>query len=116
VTDEEWARVFAAFGPRVPDPDELARRIRNPDLGAPGMELLRHLDVVDRLARISCPTLVCAGRLDPVTPVAAAQEIAGALPPGVGRLAVVEGAGHFPWLDRPDAYWPLITSFVARRR
>jgi pimeloyl-ACP methyl ester carboxylesterase len=26
---------------------------------------------------------------------------------------VIDGAGHFPWLDRPDLYWPLITAFVA---
>jgi pimeloyl-ACP methyl ester carboxylesterase len=37
VTDEEWDRVFAAFGPRVPDQQQLGRRIRNPDLGARGM-------------------------------------------------------------------------------
>lgn len=111
-TDDEWAAVFAAFGPRVPSREELARRIGNSGLGAPGMELLRRLDVVDQLARISCPTLVCVGQVDPVTPVAAAQEIVNALPPGIGQLAVIEAAGHFPWLDRPDRYWSLITTFV----
>ena len=102
VTDEEWARVFAAFGPHVPSTEELARRIRNPKLGTTGMELLRRLDVVDQLARITCPTLVCVGDLDAVTPVGASQEIVGALPPGLGTLEVIEGAGHFPWLDNPD--------------
>ena len=33
VTDAEWARVFAAFGPAVPDADELARRTQNPESG-----------------------------------------------------------------------------------
>jgi pimeloyl-ACP methyl ester carboxylesterase len=112
VTGDEWARVFAAFGPHVPSQQELARRIRNTDLGAPGMERLRQLDVVDQLTGIRCPTLVCVGQADPVTPVTAAQEIADALPAPIGQLAVIDGAGHFPWLDRPDHYWSLMSTFV----
>ena len=69
VTAEEGSRVFAAFGPNVPDDEQLGRRIRNPELGAHGMELLRKFDAVERLAAIDCPTLVCVGELDAVTPV-----------------------------------------------
>ncbi len=76
------------------------------------MELLRGFDVVDQLVRIDCPTLVCVGELDPVTPVDAAHEIVDALPEGIGRLEVIEGAGHFPWKDVPDRYFPLIVGFV----
>jgi hypothetical protein len=54
--------------------------------------------------------------LDPATPVAAAREIADALPEGSARLEVVEGAGHFPWKDAPDRYWPLVTGFVTTPR
>jgi pimeloyl-ACP methyl ester carboxylesterase len=74
---------------------------------------MRAFDGVDRLAEIVCPTLVCVGELDPITPVAAAREIAGALPVGSARLEVIEGAGHFTWKDAPDRYWPLVTEFVA---
>jgi proline iminopeptidase len=112
ITDEQWAEVFAAFGPRVPGAQQLARRIQNPELGRPGLDLLRRLNVTSRLADITCPTLVCVGELDPVTPVAAAREIAGALPPEIGRLEVIHGAGHFPWLDQPGVYWPLISGFT----
>ena len=76
------------------------------------MELLRRFDVVDQLDRIDCPTLVCVGELDPVTPVDAAREIYDALPRGIGRLEVIEGAGHFPWKDVPERYFPLIEDFV----
>ena len=76
------------------------------------MDLLRRLDVTSQLAGITSPTLVCVGELDPVTPVAAAREIVGALSPGIGRLEVIQGAGHFPWLDQPGLYWPLITGFA----
>jgi proline iminopeptidase len=109
---DEWARVFAAFGPRVPDQDALARRVQHLELSAVGMDLIRRLDVVDQLSRVACPALVCVGRLDPVTPVSAAEEIVSALPAQVGHLEVLEGAGHFPWLDCPGRYWPVITSFV----
>jgi pimeloyl-ACP methyl ester carboxylesterase len=115
-TADEWAKVFAAFGPHVPSRAELARVVRNPDLGTTGMDRLRELDVVDQLTRISCPTLVCVGRADPVTPVAAAREIVDALPATIGQLAVIDGAGHFPWLDRPDHYWSLISTFIATVR
>ncbi len=116
IADEEWARVFAAFGPRVPDREQLGRRKRNPEVGEPGMELLRRFDVVDQLADIDCPTLVCVGELDPVTPVDAAREIVDALPGSIGRLEVIEGAGHFPWKDEPGRYWAVIEGFVAGQR
>ncbi len=113
VSDEEWARVFAAFGPHVPDAQQMARRTRNPELGPHGMELLRRLDILDQLPRIECPTLVCVGELDSVTPVDASREIVGALRAGVGRLEVIAGAGHFPWLDAPAAYAAVLREFVA---
>jgi proline iminopeptidase len=112
VTDAEWAPVFAAFGPHVPSTDELERRIRNPALGLAGMALLRALDVRDQLGSVDCPTLVCVGDRDPVTDVGAAQEIVAGLPPSVARLEVLEGAGHFPWLDAPGRYWPLVRAFI----
>ncbi len=112
VTDHEWASVFEAFGPHVQSDEELARRVKNLDVGAVGMDLLRNYDIVDRLAAITSPTLVCVGDRDPVTSVAAAEEIVGAIPPGIARLEVVEGAGHMIWLDDQDGYWPRIAAFV----
>ena len=77
------------------------------------MELLRRLDIVDQLPRIECPTLVCVGELDSVTPVEASREIVGALRAGVGRLEVIAGAGHFPWLDAPAEHAATLREFVA---
>jgi pimeloyl-ACP methyl ester carboxylesterase len=112
VSDEEWARVFAAFGPNVPDAETLARRTRNMEVAEVGMALMRRFDTLDELARVSSPTLVVVGDLDPVTPVAAAQEIVDALAPGIGRLAVIDGAGHFPWLDQPKATFDVIAQLL----
>ena len=71
--------------------------------------------MLDRLGRVDCPTVVGVSELDPITPVAAARELAAALPEGTARLAVFEGAGHFTWKDTPDRYWPLLLEFVADR-
>ncbi len=112
VTDEESARVFAAFGRHLPDEEQLARRRQNLELNPHGMELIRRLDIVDQLSRVDSPTLVSVGELDPVTPVAAAEEIVAALPEGIAQLEVIDGAGHFPWKDAPDGYWPMIIEFI----
>jgi hypothetical protein len=71
---------------------------------------MNRFDVLHELAGIACPTLVCVGELDPITPVVAAREIVDALPHS--RLEILEGAGHFPWKDVPDRYWPLLVDFV----
>ncbi len=113
VTEEEWARCWRLFGPWVIGDRERARTVVNRELNAHALPLLREFDVLDRLSAIECPTLVCVGELDPITPVAAAGEIVDALPAGIGRLEVLEGAGHFAWRDTPDRYWPLLLDFVA---
>ena len=68
------------------------------------MELVRRTDIVDQLSRVDAPTLVAVGELDPVTPVAAAEEIVGALSEGIGHLEVIDGAGHWAWKDAPDRF------------
>lgn len=108
---EDNRRALAAFGPRRPDDDTYARIISNPDLQAATRDVAR-FDVVDELHRIDVPTLVTVGALDPVTPVAAAQELAGGLPAASGHLEVLDNAGHFPWLDDPDRYWPHVERFI----
>jgi pimeloyl-ACP methyl ester carboxylesterase len=112
VTDEEWARCWPLFGPRVVGDEGRARTVVNEALNRPGLDLMRGFDVVDQLGGIDCPTLVCVGELDPITPVSAACEIVDALPARSARLEVIEGAGHFAWLDAPDRYWPLLAEFV----
>lgn len=111
-TPEEWAARWRLFGPWVPGEEEFARVVAHQALNAHGLELLREFDVVEQLGGIACPTLVCVGELDPITPVAAARELVDALPGGIARLEILEGAGHFTWRDAPDRYWPLLTEFV----
>jgi pimeloyl-ACP methyl ester carboxylesterase len=112
VADEEWTRVFAAFGPRRPDAGQEARVPKNLELNERGMEVIRRLDIVDQLSLVESPTLVAVGELDPVTPLAAAEEIVESLPEGIAQLEVVHAAGHFTWLDAPDRYWPMVVGFI----
>jgi pimeloyl-ACP methyl ester carboxylesterase len=112
VTEDESARVFAAFGPRVPTDEERARTRTNRELNPYGMALVRRCDILDQLNRVASPTLVSVGRLDPVTPVGAAEEIVAALPERVAQLKVIDGAGHFTWLDAPERFWPTIVEFI----
>jgi pimeloyl-ACP methyl ester carboxylesterase len=113
-TADEHQRVLAGFGPNRPDDDTVARITPNPDLQVVTPQVAR-FDVLDQLHRIAVPVLVTVGALDPVTPVAAAQEIVDGLPAECGYLDVVEDAGHFPWLDAPGRYWPPIERFVRTR-
>jgi pimeloyl-ACP methyl ester carboxylesterase len=112
VPDEEWARVFAAFGPHRPKKEREAHTPKNVELNESGMDVVRRTDIVDQLGRVDSPTLVAVGELDPVTPVAAAEEIVGALPEGIAQLEIIDGGGHFTWMDAPDRFWPMIMEFI----
>ena len=91
----------------------MARRVGHPELGPHGMERVRAVDLLDSLGGVETATLVVVGTEDPVTPVAAAEEIVEAMPPGRARLEVLPEAGHFPWLDQPDQLRAVLADFVA---
>ena len=112
LSDEEGERVYAAFGTHVPDERKRAASPQNLALNRPGMDVIRRTDILDQLGVISSPTLICVGERDPVTPVGASEEIVAALPAGQGRLEMIKKAGHFTWLDAPEAFWPVVTDFV----
>jgi proline iminopeptidase len=51
---------------------------------------------------VTCPTLVLAGGLDPITPLICSQRVFEGLAGGVGELEVFEGAGHGVHRDEPE--------------
>ncbi|WP_320778866.1 alpha/beta hydrolase [Streptomyces sp. CRN 30] len=71
-------------------------------------------DADARLADVRQPVLVIMGTLDPDWPDPAAEgaAILARLPEGVGRLELVEGAGHYAHAQFPDAVAGLITDFL----
>lgn len=68
-------------------------------------------DVRDALAEVSAPALVIAGETDTLVPLAAAELVASTIPGA--RLVVLEGAGHVPMFDRPDAFAGVVTEFLS---
>ena len=64
------------------------------------------------LATLAVPVLVVAGGVDVGNPVMAMTELAGLFPQA--RLVVQDGAGHFPWVDDPDAFRALVAPWLAR--
>nr|WP_221380515.1 alpha/beta hydrolase [Actinoplanes polyasparticus] len=110
-----------AFPGRKPaDWDEQLRR--NADsLAQPGrMKALQKMgqtpatDAGAQLANVRCPVLVIEGSLDPdwADPRAEGEAILAELPAGLGRLEVVEGAGHYPHTQFPDETVALLLPFL----
>jgi 3-oxoadipate enol-lactonase len=71
----------------------------------------RRPDATPGLAGITVPTLVLVGEDDGLTPPAAAEALAGAIPHA--RLAVVPAAGHLSNLENPQAFNAALDDFLA---
>ncbi|WP_225637083.1 alpha/beta fold hydrolase [Streptomyces solaniscabiei] len=71
-------------------------------------------DAGARLADVRCPVLVVMGTLDPdwADPHAEGSAVVDALPPGLGRLEMIEGAGHYPHDQFPDRVVALTLDFL----
>jgi pimeloyl-ACP methyl ester carboxylesterase len=77
-----------------------------------GLVELMDVDLRHALGRVTVPTLVAVGDHDRVTPPAAAMVLVGDLPDA--RLELVEGAGHLPMLERPDAMNDMLARFASQ--
>jgi pimeloyl-ACP methyl ester carboxylesterase len=64
------------------------------------------------LGGVTTPALVVWGREDRIVPLECGERYAKAL--GQGRLEVVEGAGHFVEMEKPEALASLVTRFAAQ--
>ena len=75
-------------------------------------------DAGAQLGAVRCPVLVVEGALDPdwVSPRAEGEAVVAALPPGLGRLEVLPGAGHYPHVDHPSQVAALVLSFLGSVR
>jgi proline iminopeptidase len=60
------------------------------------------------LAELDRPVTVLAGAVDVGLPLAALRELAGLFPNA--DLVVQPGAGHFPWVDDPEAFATLVSA------
>ena len=73
-------------------------------------------DAGAQLENVRCPVLVVEGSADPdwADPRAEGERVLADLPDGLGELAVIDGAGHYPHTETPDALVSLLLPFLAR--
>ena len=71
-------------------------------------------DAGAQLANIRCPALVIMGTLDPdfADPRAEGDAIVSAMPSGLGSVATVDGAGHYPHAQSPAEVAALVIPFL----
>ena len=119
-SDEAMAGAMAAIFPayfHAPERLDLASLVEGTlfraDAMARGFEVLASWSSVDRLAQITTPTLVCAGRHDAFTSWPQAHRIVERVPGA--DLAVFESSGHFPWIEEPDRFFATVGDWLARR-
>ena len=111
-TAEEFLRVcLPVYNPTPIPPEALARARLRLEVGN---HFFRNegftVDLFPELGNIRCPTLVLGGELDPITPVADAEDIAAAIPHA--ELRIFEGAGHGVFRDKPEEALAVIREFV----
>ena len=71
-------------------------------------------DAGAQLPNITCPALVIMGAIDPdfTDPRAEGEAIVAAMPPGLGAVAVIDGAGHYPHAQCPGQVAALVIGFL----
>jgi pimeloyl-ACP methyl ester carboxylesterase len=71
-------------------------------------------DAEAQLGNVRCPALIIMGSLDPdfPDPQAVGEAIIAAMPAGVGTVAMVNGAGHYPHAQCPDEVASLVIPFL----
>ncbi|MCZ2827599.1 alpha/beta hydrolase [Modestobacter sp. VKM Ac-2986] len=76
------------------------------------------VDAGAQLGNVRCPVLVVQGSADCdwVSPQAEGEAIVADLPTGLGRLEMVEGAGHYPHVQAPARVATAMLTFLAGAR
>ncbi|MGK5639417.1 alpha/beta fold hydrolase [Streptomyces sp. URMC 126] len=114
-----WKRYLRHAHPSGVEPSRLAAL--EADLRRPGrmaavarMGLSAPTDAGARLAHVRCPVLIVQGSLDPdwADPRAEGEGIVAELPAGIGRLEMIEGAGHYPHVECPDRVTAAVLAFL----
>lgn len=99
-------RLRAALLARAGSADYLAAGPMRPTLVR-----LVNADLREHLPRIAAPTLLIWGSLDTDTPLSAGRLMERLIPDA--GLVVLEGAGHYSYLDQPARFARIVTHFLA---
>jgi pimeloyl-ACP methyl ester carboxylesterase len=102
-------------GVQLPDTDFVVRQFQDQAAAA---RLLWRRSYDPRLERwlhhVTTPVLVLWGAEDRLLPPSHAEKLAGLLPNA--RVRVIEGAGHLPSIEAPDAFVAAVRDFAATLR
>jgi len=94
----------------------LAAKLREPGRMAEFMKTGKSTpaDAGAQLPNVRCAALVVMGTLDPdfADPRAEGDAIVAAMPSGLGTVAMVNGAGHYPHAQSPDEVAALVIPFL----
>ncbi len=94
----------------------LAAKLREPGRMAEFMKTFKSTpaDAEAQLPNIRCPALVIMGTLDPdfADPRTEGDAIAATMPADAGTAAMVDGAGHYPHAQSPDAVAEMVIPFL----
>lgn len=78
-----------------------------------GIDDLDVAGLVARLAALAAPVLVLGGARDALTGVDAVHRVAGSFP--AADVVVLPEAGHFPWVDAPEAFREAVGGWLRSR-
>jgi pimeloyl-ACP methyl ester carboxylesterase len=118
-----WTRYLDLAIPVKPADWDLELARIETTMGEPGrMKVFRAMgtsnpaDAGAQLPHLTRPVLVIEGSADPdwADPRAEGERILADVPQGLGELAVIEGAGHYPHVQNPDEVLALALPFLAR--
>ncbi|WP_182885129.1 alpha/beta fold hydrolase [Microbispora sp. H10885] len=106
VKPADWADYLTALG------DDLARPGRMAVLSAMGTAAPK--DAGAHLGGIRCAALVVMGSRDPdwADPRAEADGVVAGMPAGLGRVAMIDGAGHYPHAQYPGEVAAAVLAFL----
>ena len=102
----DYAEYMAALAAKLREPGRMAEFMKT-GKSTPA-------DAGAQLPNITVPALVIMGTLDPdfADPRAEGDAIVAAMPSGLGAVAMVEGAGHYPHAQSPDQVAALVIGFL----
>ncbi|MGQ4406736.1 alpha/beta fold hydrolase [Streptomyces hayashii] len=102
----DWAERLGLIESRLREPGRMK--------AMQGMGRSAPTDAGAQLGAVRCPVLVVMGTPDPdwADPHAEGSAVVDALPSGLGRLEMIEGAGHYPHHQFPDRVAALVLAFL----
>ncbi|MEV4438387.1 alpha/beta hydrolase [Streptomyces sp. NPDC049577] len=75
-----------------------------------GVDEPARLALLHRLRDVTCPVLVITGDRDAVTGMRAGEAVAASF--ADARVRPLYGVGHYPWVDEPEMFRPLVADFL----